>query len=398
MDDCALPSGRCVVETTPRPLLELHTIVPLQQSYPLDFLAEIRTTEYVNTSSGLTAHEPWVELQILTKQSAQAPWQLSFDSGYNGVGTAPPPLLAFDLAPAGPSTSTSGQELYNPIPQQAPPVPTARFLPLLAAYWQSYQDTKHTPAGTDFVRDGYTSGVGERLATRERIYADHRENFRLSADPTAPSWEFSAYGGYPLRCGTIRDVANDTPLKPTGLLYQNADESNYGVPLRAGFYHRITRTTEDETCVYVAAGSLDAVGDNTYHSQVTGALAKKAPAAQKNPNLAKLETDYGVLAYEVGRYQKTLAICEQRHTSGCVRPYALNAGREFALFARRLGTNNFPTSAQRQVDKLAATARQLTLLFGDLATPAPPPTTSSKIAAAIITLEQQYTTLVHKLS
>ena len=105
-----------------------------------------------------------------------------------------------------------------------------------------------------------------------------------------------------------------------------------------------------------------------------------------------------MLAYQLRRYEKTLTSCEQHHTSGCTKPFATKAGQEFADFERRLGSNDFPSAAQAEVDKLAATARQLTLLFGDLATPAPAPDTDMKIAAALVMLERQYTTLVHELS
>ena len=398
INECALPDGHCVFETAPRPIMSLQTIVPLQQGYPLYFLAEIRTTEYVNAANGLVAQEPWIELQILTKASAQASWMLSFDTGYNDANGGTPSLLPFDLAAAGPSAPAGGQEAYNVTVQRAPPVPANRFLTLLAAYWQSYKDTGHAPAQSAFISDGYTSGVGKQLARNRQgsVYAGHRDTFRFAHDAAAGTWEFSAGGGYPLLCGAVRDLATFTPLK--GFLYQNLDESNYGVPLPSGYYRRITTTAEHETCVYVAQGGLDAVGNTIYTSRVTGAFAKRAPG-QANSVLSDLETDYSVLAHQLAQYEKRLARCVRRHaTQSCSKPFAVQAEHEFAIFERRLGTDTFPARVRGQVNKLAATARKLTKLFEQLTTSTPTVETLAKIAAGAVTLNRQYTTLVHELS
>jgi hypothetical protein len=230
VNNCAYPGGRCVYETEPRRIDDLKTIVPLQQSYPIYFLAEIRTTNHVTTPSGSVDVEPWMEIQILTKASSASAWRLSFDTGFNGVNGAAPPTLPFDLAPAGPTTPRGGRELYNPAPRRAAAVPANRFLALLAAYWQSYKDTGRAPARSAFVPNGYMSGVGERLAQQRQgsLYAGHRENFSFTADPRAGSWEFSL-AGYPMVCGSVVDHSTNTALG--GFLNQNPDESNYGIPL-----------------------------------------------------------------------------------------------------------------------------------------------------------------------
>jgi hypothetical protein len=209
IDECALPSGRCVFETSPRPIMELHTIVPLQQVYPLYFLSEIRTMLYVDAANGLPVQEPWVELQILTKRTSQAPWQLRFDTGYNGANSSPPSLLPFDLAAAGPTVPPGPRELYNAEVTQSPPVPADRFLQLLAAYWQSYKDTGRAPTPNTFVADGYTSGVGSQFAQHRQgsVYAGHRDSFRFSADGSAGTGSSAPLAGIRscvARCATAQ--------------------------------------------------------------------------------------------------------------------------------------------------------------------------------------------------
>lgn len=392
INTCALPNGHCVFETSPRPVLGLQTIVPLQRAYPLYFLAEVRTNEYVNTANGLVAKEAWMELQVLTKASAQTSWKLSFDSGYTNADGSTPPFLAFDLSAGG------DQEQYNPAVQRAPPVPASRFLPLLAAYWQSYKDTGRAPAKSAFVSAGYASAVGRQFAQNREgsVYAGHRDTFRFAYEPGAGTWQFSAYGGYPFVCGAVADVATFTPLKR--FLYQNPDESNYGIPLRSGFYRKIVTTADHQTCVYVEPAGLESVGNTVHSSKVTGVFGKNGPG-QANSALSDLETDYSVLAYQLARYDRQLALCVHRHaTVGCSKPFAQRAEQEFALFERRLGTDNFPAAARGRVDKLAATARTLTKLFEQLTTSAPTVSTLSKIVNGLATLSRRYEALVHELS
>ena len=398
VDECALPRGRCVFETAPRPIMELHTIVPLQQAYPLFFLSEIRTTQYVDAANGLPVQQPWIELQILTKTSTEAPWQLQFDSGYNGVNGSAPPLLPFDLAAIDPTGQPGPRELYNPPAQQSPPVPVEQFLPLLAGYWQSFKDTGHAPTQSVFVSDGYTSGVGEQLAQQRQgsVYAGHRDTFQLDFEPSAGTWQFSAAGGYPLLCGTIRDLETSIPVK--GLLYQNPDESNYGVPLRSGAYRKIVTTADHETCVYVTSRGLDAVGNTVYASDVIGMRVKNAPPT-RNAALDDVETAYSVLVYQINQYETKLRACIRAHAAlACSSLYANRAEHEFARFERRLGTANLPARVQRQVDQLAATADQLTKLFEQLTNHPPTNTLADEVHTRITTLNHEYRALVAALS
>lgn len=258
--NCAFPAGSCVDEKTPRVFSSLVPVVPIERAYPLYFLAEFQTTEYVQSTSGLTELEPWTELQILTKSSSTQPWKLSFDTGYNGADGKPAPILPFDQT----------RELYNPAPSAVPPFPANTFLSLLATYWQSYKDIGRPPSADFFLNDGDTSGQGQQLALtpQNSIYAGSVEHYSFSADPGAGAWRFTV-GSYPMECGSVLDTSSNTGIE-NELLFQNQDETNFGVPLPPGNYRKITTKTAHETCVFVSDGELDAVGDNTEAFAVTG--------------------------------------------------------------------------------------------------------------------------------
>ncbi len=388
VNECALPSGECVYEKSPRPVTELHTVVPLQQAYPLYFLAEIRTTEYVDTASGLSAHEPWIELQILVKQTAHAPWQLRFDTGYNSGNASPPTLFTFNVTPDG----------YNPTPTQPTPVPVARFLPLLAAYWQSFKDRGRAPVPSSFVDDGYTSGVGKQFAEHRTgsVYAGHRDTFRFGVDPKVGSWQFAVGGGFPFVCGAVRDVATFKPVG--GLLNQSADESNYGIPLRPGRYRSIVTTADHLTCVYARGQALDAVGNNIYTPAVTGVFAKHVPTTRHRA-LDDFETAFSVLAYQLRQYGTKLRACVKTHADvACSKLYALRAEHELALFERRVRTDNLPARVQVRVASLTATARRLTRLFGQLTTSRPTVALMREVDLGFGRLVLQYSAIVRALS
>lgn len=272
LDACVNPKGQCAPEASPRTFSALVPIVPVERSYPLYFLAEFDTTELVaNSNSGINQWAPWVELQILTKASPREPWMLSFDSGYNDLNLAvTPPFLPFNEG--SPVTSPGGPLVgeYNLTPTSPAVANPMQFLPLLAAYYQSYKDTQGPPASSPFVANGVASQLGQSLATTPEgsVYTGVRNGFHFAADPGAGQWEFSVQGGYPMECGSVRDTSTQTAV--SGLLYQNPDETNYGAPLAPGGYRVITTRTDHETCVYPVAGGLDAIGYSDDSFSITG--------------------------------------------------------------------------------------------------------------------------------
>jgi hypothetical protein len=274
--NCAWPSGGCVAETSPRPVNAVTTIVPAQHSYPIDFLAEVSTTQDISDlNSGQAQWVPWVELQVLTKANASAPWQLSFDTGYDGTNNQLPPLLPFDLQPEPASSSssqpTSGATLYNPPPTNSPSTPSSTFLSLLAQYYQSFKDTGNPPTNDRFAVGGAADGYGSQLAENRQgnIALGSRNGYDFSADPGAGEWEFSGAGGLPIECGTVLDTSTNTPVGGPVLL-QNTDRTNWGMALAPGAYSKVITTTTHPTCVDDVDGVLDAAGDSGYSTGVTG--------------------------------------------------------------------------------------------------------------------------------
>lgn len=274
--NCAWPTGGCVHETTPRPFDGMRMVVPVQKSYPIYFLAEIRTEQYVDGGDGTNTLTPWVELQILTKSGPSSPWRMSFDSGYDGAnGTSPPPLLNFDfqaLSRSAESDGTASVDMYNPPPTRVSALPSGQLLPALAQYWQSWKDSGSAPPDTIFVNDGYTSGFGATLTKnpQDSAYRGSREHFVFGSDPAAGQWTFSAAEGFPMVCGTVLDTLTNSPLTPGAALRQNSSRTNWGMPLAPGYYKMIQTLATHQACVYTVPAGLDVAGDSGFDIAVTG--------------------------------------------------------------------------------------------------------------------------------
>jgi hypothetical protein len=269
---CAWPTGGCVPETRPRPIFSLESVVPLQRTYPIYFLAQVATNEYVGDNFGTNDISRWVELQVLTKAGPTTPWKLSFDAGYDGVHS-PPPEMAFDQQGAGAPVAGAAPPLLNPAPTNTGPVGPARFLPLLAAYWQSWKDAGAAPAHNLFRNDGDTSGFGQEIAGSRQGNTEggYEQQYHYSFDRDAGSWLFSAYGGYPVECGTVEVTDTATPVDGIPL-EQGSDRTDWGMALAPGLYSRIVTTNTHQSCVYAADGALlDAAGGTTSNiTEVTG--------------------------------------------------------------------------------------------------------------------------------
>jgi hypothetical protein len=386
--NCAYPDGLCLIPQQSPTLGAIETIVPLQTSYPLYFLASIRTTNEVTTNSGLNELEPWMDLQILTKASSTASWRLSFNSGYDAPKGAQPGFLPFDGA-AGPDTTPGSSGTYNAPTMGKPPVPAAKFLPLLASYYQSFRSKGHAPAHSIFVSGNQTSGEGKQFAENREgsTYNGSRQTFQFAWDTGAGSWQFSVAGGYPMECGSVVDDATVTPL--SGLLNQNLDETNYGIPLSPGSYLNITTSAEHEVCVYVATGGLAVGGGgDIYSSAVTG---KQAP-----PVLADLETAFGVLASELAHYKKQYSACSSSKT--CIKEFAQNAAGQFADFNSSLTGYGFPARLDKEAASLDATTRKLNGLYEAIYNGKETAAIVSSIGSSERTLLNEYNRLVRGLS
>jgi hypothetical protein len=389
INNCAFPNGLCLLGTQTPTLGEIQTVVPSQSSYPLYFLASIRTTNQVTTNSGLNQQEPWMDLQILTKASSTASWRLSFDSGYAAVNAAEPGFLPFDGAFGAGTTLEDRLSPYNAPVTGVPPVPTSMFLPLLASYYQSFKSEGHAPAHSVFVSGGQTTGEGQTLAEARQgsTLNGSRQTYRFAWDPGAGSWQFSVSGGYPMECGSLLDNATVTPL--SGLLNQNLDETNYGIPLPAGSYLSITTAAEHEVCVYqVRSGLAVGAGGQVYSSAVTG---KEAPAV-----LVDLDTAFGVLTSDLAEYTKQYSACSSSKT--CVKEFAQNAAEQFAAFDSSLAGYAFPARLDKEAASLDATTRQLNGLYEAMYNGTDTTAALSSIESSEKALLSEYNSLVRGLS
>jgi hypothetical protein len=281
---CAEPGvTRCVQEKHPRPLQSVYPVVRVQHSYPIDFLAEIQTTQYVQKDDGTTSRRPWMELQILTKAGATSPWQLSFDTGYTAPNGSPTPI-GFDTV-GGQGTVPN---FTNPRPTRRPPVSSRRYLSLLGQYWQSWKDIGGAPPNTVFIDDGQTSGFGQEIATpsQDSVTQGVRVHYKYFVSRSLPSWEFSADTHYPMVCGFVSVTARSTPVSIGLHLFQDHDRTNWGVPLSPGSYSDVVTTTVHQSCVYVRGGplppratrKLDVAGIDEFDVSVTGQRFIKSPA------------------------------------------------------------------------------------------------------------------------
>ena len=405
--NCAFPSGRCLASPQRPKLGQLEVAVPRQRSYPLYFMSAILTTNDVQNSNGLSQVEPWMELQILTKTTRTAPWQLSFDSGYNAIAGVQPPFPQFDFG-VGPYGPLHSDRAYNGNPAvttvvtkgigKAPTVVTTdNYLPLLATYWQSYKDVGHAPGNSVFLDGGDSSGEGKSMAeTREgSLYNGSRDTYKFAFDPHAGTWRFTVGGGYPLVCGSVLDAATVTPVE--GLLNQNSDEVNYGVPLPPGSYFRITTSAEHEVCVSYALGGtnnslggLSVAGNDVYTSAVTGPRAPE--------DLVDLETDYGVLSSELAQYNTQYSECETSNGKSCVKSLALNFAEQFAQFDNGLMSYVFPPQFDVDVNALEKTAGKLNGLYESVSKTNGSTGDTSSIEKSVKNFKSEYKKLVRDLS
>jgi hypothetical protein len=396
LHNCAYPAGNCAPERQPRPLQSLTTVVPIQHDYPIYFLAEIETKELVSGTNGLNAWQPWVELQVLTKQSPSTSWKLSFDTGYNAPGGGAAALLPFDFSSA-PNQSGSGDGSYNTRPSLSSTVPATEYLQQLGMYWQSFADTGHAPSSSAFASNGDTSGFGQSLEQfypQGSLYVGHREFLSLSAPFAGASWVFAVSGGYPMVCGSVVATLTDMASTASDSLFQNSDESNYGLPLPGGEYSKIVSERAHDTCVYPVTGGLNAAGINYFDYATTGDKISNAPAAPKSSGLSDLETAYGVLGYQLTQYLKQLTACAHGNSSSCSTDFAKKAAQQFGSFSTQLPGYSFPSQVSAKVSSLESEAAGLSRLFTGLSKSSQTPQLqASGLANAVTEFQQHYSAL-----
>jgi hypothetical protein len=250
----------------PRPVspYAILTEVPLQQAYPLYFLSEIITQYNVASQS---SPRYGMELQVITKASASAPWQLSLATGYDEVDGSQPPPLSMNSVPVAPAPPSRISYSYNPPPNTTSVLPASQYLPTLAAYWQSWKTAGRAPTNSLFVDDGGTSGFGAQIAESPQ---DQYDQYNFHVDPNDPQWVFSSAEGQPIVCGTVIDTSKN--MANPGALIQNASRTNWGMQLPQGAYYSITSQFIHQTCVLPNGNKLDAYGTEGNFISIKGQL------------------------------------------------------------------------------------------------------------------------------
>ena len=232
---------------------------------------------------------------------------VSFDSGYDAPVARP--WLPFGLGAFG-STRDSG--LYNTRRRASGQHPRASS----CHCWRRIGKATRTPATPRPVPS--SSLVAKRpglVPTSLRvgkvsIYNGFRQAYNFQSEASAGSWQFAVTGGYAMECGSILDDAADTAI--SGYLYQNSDESNYGVPLPPGYYRQITTEAVHETQSLLPFWcGLAVAGDDVDSANVVGSGFIAAPDEPKSTPSSDLERDYDVLAYELGSI-RTRSTCQAR--------------------------------------------------------------------------------------
>jgi hypothetical protein len=254
---CAPPS--------PRSIRDVHLFVPRQTAFPAAFMAQVLTTQYHDTSS-------LVEIMVFTRQSASAPWFLSFDTSYSGIDRLRE-FPSIDLA--------SGFEK----PPAADRTVERSGLPgMLAAYWQRWADTGAAPPSTRFLDGAFTTRQGQDIAATRTEMRSTGINSKLTytADPAHDGvWSFAVntldssnrlHADDVLTCGTVRYRDVGTPLTAGGAVVQGMDFMPYGSLLRPGGYSDVTMTGVHESCMLTHPGEtpIQVEGINGHQTRVVG--------------------------------------------------------------------------------------------------------------------------------
>jgi hypothetical protein len=270
--NCTMTKYVLYTPCPPGPMLGVAVIVPAQYSYPVRFLAEVKTSEPTQSmsSSQVVSKSAALELIVLTQASAEAPWLIAFQTSLYSVSQTPPPFL-----PA-PKTSDG---LARPVTPR-----TVRLLTTLpaelASYWQSWKTAGVPPAGTTFVPGPFTTSLGAYLATEPdgTVGDNERQNVIYSSNPAADGAfvfpvGFAEFTSNPtpggigylgssgmLVCSAIRVGIDFTPEPDGPPLIQDGKEIDFGPGLAPGEYENVLDESVHESCVLTDGQHLSALG------------------------------------------------------------------------------------------------------------------------------------------
>ena len=218
------------------PILHESVLVPKQSSLPATFLGEATTT---------FDKKPYVQYLVISRQSASQEWKVVADPGYTGTGVLDAPANSasgFDQPTAGSSVKASTA------------LPAA-----VAAYWQTWTDTRHAPGATTFAPGRWTTQAGKTLAKSPEgaVYRQNGLNgyYLYRAGGPGETWTFRTAQGE-VTCGVVRWQTYWTSKNGT---YQQASLDNWGLSVSPGVYRAVVETDIIQPCFVQHPGQATAV-------------------------------------------------------------------------------------------------------------------------------------------
>jgi hypothetical protein len=257
----------CSRDNVPASYSSLVTLVPTENSYPLDFLAEYQSKIELqaNFNGGGLHRGPWDVIEILTKAAATSSWRVAFATGFSNAN-ASANIVPFRPPP--------GAGSYDDVATIQPPVAVDQLPALLASYWQSFKDTRHAPADTPFIPGSDSSEFGAYIAQTPQdteLPGTHSKvTFAYSADPARNGiWSFPVRPGDDLlTCSTVQVVSTYVPVGRRTLV--QGDDRYFGAGLAPGRYSMIRETTVHESCIVTFGNGLGVFGTEGYDTSDSG--------------------------------------------------------------------------------------------------------------------------------
>lgn len=227
--------------------------VPRQTSWPAHFMAQVTTT---------AVNVPWLEIMVFQRRGPTAPWQVVYDTGLGGVGSAPQPHPA--------TLDAQGYDVATPVSWMRP----RDAVPDLARYWQSWVDSGAAPTGGPAFAPGlWTTGRAAKIAGKQDTRARNRllAHYTYDERPAGETWVYGVYGGADLVCSPLTET-----VTWQGPAHQDQHRQKWGRDLAPGVYRTVTSEFLSEPCVIVPAGPapLAPLGAETWLVGTRGVRAR----------------------------------------------------------------------------------------------------------------------------
>ncbi len=254
------------------PVVAISVLVPAQHHYPVDFLAQVKSTEWVTTTYGIRRQTPRATLVLLvvTRSGPSAPWKIAFRTTYFGLS---PERVRFLSVPR----TASG---FDRTARVTTPVPPDAFAGLLGAYYQSCWTVGAPPTPTAFIPGPFTTGRCGQIST---VHASGK-TIEYSKTPTAgDTWTFGVgvrgfvaepftlQAPWAMVCTRVTFTIVDVPPNGDKAMVQTETEIQFGPELRSGEYTRVVRTGSHDACVITNGQVMSVLADSdtTYRSAGT---------------------------------------------------------------------------------------------------------------------------------